>query len=115
MAARVFFIGALVTSIIVGALQAFRIDAGMLTNYGADVFGTAWLYALFRQGKTIFQRGRVMGPEATALIVLAGCVGSEFGQKWNLVPGHFDAYDLLAFVVTVAICYGVDRRVVALA
>ena len=41
------------TALAIGALQMFHIRAGFVTNYGADVFGTAWLYGMFRQGRTI--------------------------------------------------------------
>jgi hypothetical protein len=114
-AGRAFYAGSLATALFVGALQALRVNAGMLTSYGADVFGTAWLYAMFRQGATILQRGRRLSAPATAAVVFAGCAGSEWGQRLDLIPGRFDPYDLVAFAVTVAACYVVDRFVVALA
>jgi hypothetical protein len=46
--------------------------------------------------------------------VLLGCVGSEFGQWLRVVPGTFDPVGLVAFGVSVLLCYGVDRRIVAL-
>ena len=113
-AGRWFYLGAVSASLIVGALQALRINAGMLTNYGADVFGTAWLYAIFRQGKTILQGRRRLSALTAAAIVFAGCAGSEVGQRLGLVPGRVDAYDLVAFAVTVMACYAVDRYIVSL-
>lgn len=114
-AGRAFYNGSTTLALIVGALQMFHVRGGFLTNYGADVFGTAWLYAMFRQGTTVLQRGRRFSPEATAMFVFLGCAGSELGQKVRVVPGRFDPLDLLAFGVTILVCYGIDRRIVALA
>lgn len=112
--ATAFYVGAMGVALAIGALQAFRVRAGWVTNYGADVFGTIWLYAMFRQGRTVFQRGRRLGAGATALVVFAGCAASEFGQRWHVVPGVFDPLDLAAFAVSVGACWLVDRFVVEL-
>lgn len=100
----------LVTALGIGALQMFRVRGGLLTEYGADVFGTAWLYGMFRQGRTVFQRGRGMGAGATAAFVFAGCAGSEIAQAFHIWPGTFDPLDLAAFALSVAACYLLDRR-----
>jgi hypothetical protein len=102
-------------AMVIGALQMFHVRGGFVTDYGADVLGTAWFYAMLRQGSTVLQRGRRLSPEVTAALVLLGCVGSEFGQQWRMVPGVFDPLDLLAYGVSVLVCYGIDRKVVALA
>jgi hypothetical protein len=114
-AGRVFYAGTQATSLAIGLLQMFHVRGGFITSYGADVFGTAWLYAMFRQGTTVLQRGRVFAPEAAAGLVFLGCAASEYGQRLHLVPGTFDPCDLLAFGVTVLVCCGIDRRIVALA
>jgi hypothetical protein len=112
IAARVFYNTMMVIALVIGALQAFQVKAGWVTNYGADVFGTAWLYGLFRQGRTVLQRGRGgMGAGATAAFVFAGCAGSELLQAFKLIPGVFDPLDLAAFAVTVVACYLLDRAV----
>jgi hypothetical protein len=108
-APRVFYVVSVVLALGVGALQMLRVRGGFLTDYGADLFGTAWLYAIFRQGKGLVQRGRPLSRDLTAALVLAGCVGSEFGQRFGVVPGRYDPYDLAAFVAAVLACYAVDR------
>lgn len=40
-AGRAFHLGSVVLALGVGALQMFQVRGGFLTNYGADVFGTA--------------------------------------------------------------------------
>lgn len=109
-AARLFYNAMMAIALAIGALQTFQVKAGWLTNYGADVFGTAWLYGLFRQGRTVLQRRRGgMSAGATAAFVFAGCAGSEFMQAVKLIPGVFDPLDLAAFAATVTACYALDR------
>lgn len=114
-AGRAFYLGSVVLALGVGALQMFQVRGGFLTNYGADVFGTAWLYAIFRQGLAVFQKRRPLSPELTVVVVFAGCAASELGQLWRFVPGTFDPMDLVAFGATVATCWIVDRRIAPLA
>lgn len=108
-AGRVFFAVTAALALGVGALQTFRIHGGWLTNYGADVFGTAWLHAMTRTGKTVVQRGRALGAWSAAAVVFFGCALSEFGQKFHLIPGRFDVYDLLAFAGAVLACVAIER------
>jgi hypothetical protein len=109
-AGRAFYTAAISTALAVGALQMYHVHGGLLTDYGADVFGTAWLYAMIRLGRTIFQRGRTTDAPTAAVIVFVLCVVSELGQRVHLVPGHFDPYDIVAYCVTVTACVGLDRR-----
>jgi hypothetical protein len=89
----------------------YHVHGGILTDYGADVFGTAWLYAMTRQGRTIIQRGRTLSADSSASIVFGLCAVSEFGQKWHLMPGRFDPYDLGAYAATLLACWALDQWV----
>ena len=109
-AAQVFYLGTVVSALTIGALQMFHVRAGWLTNYGADVFGTAWLYAMFRQGRTVFGSGQMSASGAAGFVFL-GCALSEFAQRTAWFPGTFDPLDLVAFAVTCVACYALDRRV----
>jgi hypothetical protein len=108
-APRIFYGASLGLALAVGALQMFRVRGGFVTNYGADLLGTAWLYALFRQGRTVFQRGKTFGPEMTALLVFAGCAASEFAQRVGALPGRYDPFDLAAYAAATIACYVLDR------
>lgn len=110
-AGRIFYGAAISTALAIGALQMYHVHGGLLTDYGADVFGTAWLYAMTRQGRTIIQRGRTLSAGSSASIVFVLCALSEFGQKWHLMPGRFDPYDLAAYAVTLLGCWALDRWV----
>jgi hypothetical protein len=94
-----------------GALQMYRVRGGLLTEYGADVFGTAWLYAITRSGRTILQRGRTVSAGSAATIVFVLCVISEFGQKLHFVSGHYDPYDIAAYATSVVACWMIDYQV----
>ncbi|WP_239492489.1 hypothetical protein [Luteitalea sp. TBR-22] len=100
-----FYHAAFASSLIVGALQMQHVRGGWITNYGADVFGTAWVYAIVRQGRTTF-RWPAMAPWVAGAFVLAGCVATEVAQRW--LPGTFDPYDLVAFTATIVGCVALD-------
>lgn len=112
---RVFYWAAMLTALVIGGLQMYRVHAGILTDYGADLFGTAWLYAMVRMGRTVVRRGWILRPEVAAAFVFAGCAASEFGQRWHLVPGRFDPYDLVTYALTVLVCAALDRTLLPMA
>lgn len=107
-------------AIAVGVLQMYRVDAGALTNYGADFFGPIALYASFRTNGTIMRRftKEAPSPAASALLVLAGCVLWEVCQLFDfsgtplgITAGRFDPGDLAAYVLGVALPYAVEMTV----
>jgi hypothetical protein len=107
---RTFHVVVLIAALAIAALQMFRVRGGWFTDYGADVFGTAWLYSMVREGRTVFSR-RVAPAGRTAWIIGIACGLSEIGQRAGFVPGVFDPLDLAAFAATVAACYALDRRI----
>ena len=105
---NIFFYGSMAAALSIGVLQMNRIRGGLITDYGADLFGTVWLYAMFRQGRTIFQRGRRLSAGNAAVLVFLGCAASEFAQKLHWLPGVYDAFDILAYALAVAGCFALD-------
>src|SRR5262245_12954671 len=108
-AGRMFYRISMCLALCIGALQMYRVRAGFVTDYGADLLGTVWLYAMTRLGWTIVQRGRAASGGAAALIVFALCTLSECAQRSRLFPGRYDPYDILAFGVAVAASLGLER------
>jgi hypothetical protein len=104
----IFYAAAVLLSLAVGALQMARVHGGWLTDYGADVFGTAWLYALARQGRTFLRRA-TMPPWQAAALVFACCAASEFAQRAGVLSGVFDPRDLAAYAATVTACAVLDH------
>lgn len=108
-AGRRFYFASIVTALAIGALQMYRVHGGLLTDYGADLFGTAWLYAMTRLGRTVIQRGRPLGALPTGVLIFLLCTASEFGQRLHVVPGHFDPFDILTYALAIAACWLFDR------
>ncbi len=101
----------------VGALQMYRVRAGVLTSYGADFLGPIALYASCRTNGTIARWfiQKAPSPAASAAIVLAGCVSWELcqlhdftGTPLAITRGRFDPLDLAAYVLGVALSFGTE-------
>ena len=54
-------------------------------------------------------RARPIPPAGRAFYTIS-CAASEFGQRWQVIPGTFDPYDLAAFGASVGLCWLIDRR-----
>jgi hypothetical protein len=95
----------------IGGLQMYRVDAGFLTNYGADLLAPPYMYLMFRGGRLRLR-------SLTALIaVLGGCFLWEWMQRYDLsgtplaiTRGRFDPFDLLAYTLGLLVTYVVDVR-----
>lgn len=95
----------------IGGLQMYKVNAGLLTNYGADLFAPPYMYLMFRGG-----RFRLRSLTALA-VVLGGCFLWEWMQRYDLAGtplaitgGRFDPFDLLAYAVGLLVIYVVDVR-----
>ena len=106
--------------VLVGALQARRVDAGFVTNYGGDIVGPAVLYLALRTGRSILRyfRRPAPGPEAAAIMLFLLCLAWELCQLFDLsgtplgiTRGRFDPFDILAYGLTLLSCYAIDKHV----
>ena len=98
-----------------------RVNAGILTAYGADFFGPIALYASTRSNSTVakwFTR-RAPSPAASAAIVLIACVAWEWCQRFDLrgtplaiTRGRFDPYDIVAYAAGVGIAFVTEKMAV---
>lgn len=108
-AGRAFHFTVICAALAVGALQMYHVRGGIVTNYGADVFGTAWAYATTRLGRTVVRRGRTTSAERAAALAFVLCVLWELGQRAHLVPGRYDPYDIVTYAATALTCWVIDR------
>jgi hypothetical protein len=101
------------------ALNMLHLRGGFLTNHAADLVVPAWLYVASRglhsrNGRqTLMQRTLGQTPERAALVLFLASTLTEVSQFYwprGLFPGRFDALDVLAYAVGLAICYVLDRR-----
>ncbi len=102
----------------VGALQMYRVDAGALTSWGADVFGPIAIYGSLRTGGSIARwfSKTPPSPWLSATIVLTGCFAWELCQLYDLdgtllaiTRGQFDPLDLGAYVLGAAVAFSGEK------
>ncbi len=101
------------------ALNMLHVRGGLLTNHAADLVVPAWLYVASRglhsrNGRqTLMQRTLGQTPERAALVLFLASTLTEISQFYwprGLFPGRFDALDILAYALGLAICYVMDKR-----
>ena len=107
-AGRRFYGVSVTAALLVGGLEMYRVHGGLLTDYGADLFGAAWLYAMTRLGRTIVQRGRTLDAGRTGIAIFALCALSELGQRVHLVPGRYDPWDIVTYALAILACWAVE-------
>jgi hypothetical protein len=103
--------------IVTAIISMYRIRAGFLSNYAADLTCPAWLYIGIRglHGPTRPSRfGQFFGatPERAALVIFSGSGLTELSQIWwphGFFRGTFDPYDLVAYTFGVGIPYIVEK------
>ncbi|HEX9730250.1 MAG TPA: hypothetical protein VGA37_17280 [Gemmatimonadales bacterium] len=95
----------------IGGLQMYRVNAGFLTNYGADLLAPPYLYLMLRGGRLR------LGSLSALTVVLGGCFLWEWMQHYDLsgtplviTRGRFDPFDLLAYTLGLLASYAVDVR-----
>ena len=99
---RLFFVASMAACLVCAGLEMAHVRGGILTSYGADVFGTAWFYATFRMcGTNIFRRGRPASMSVAAPLTFALGTASEIVQRAGLIQGTYDPFDILAFALAV--------------
>jgi hypothetical protein len=93
------------------ATEAFE-RPGLWSSYARDLVGPAMIYLLFR-GRHRASGGRVFWglrtPDHVVVFVLGFCVSVEAAQYFGLNSGHFDLYDLAAYVAGLLPWYAADR------
>lgn len=101
------------------ALNMLHVRGGFLTNHAADLVVPAWLYVASRglharNGRQTFvQRTLGQTPERAAIVLFLASTLTEVSQFYwprGLFPGRFDALDVLAYAVGLAIGYVMDKR-----
>jgi len=95
----------------IGGLQMYHVDAGPLTDYGADLLAPPYLYVMFRQGRLR------LGSLGALITVFGGCALWEWAQRYDftgtplaITRGTFDPLDLAAYAAGLIICFIVDVR-----
>lgn len=102
--------------IVGAALHMWRIPAGFLTNYLADLTFPPWYYMVIRSqtttGMTTPRLLRWFGtsPERAAVSVLVAGIAYELAQRLHLIEGTFDWWDILVYGIGLAICVVIEKH-----
>jgi hypothetical protein len=105
----------------IGGLQMYHVDAGLLTDYGADLLAPPWMYLSLRgRPRRASRLKRVLGlwrPLRRLIFVLAGCFVWEWLQRYDfsgtplaITRGRFDPFDLLAYTLGLVVTYVAEVR-----
>jgi hypothetical protein len=95
----------------IGGMQMYGVNAGALTNYGADLFAPPCIYFVARTGR------KKMSAVRALVVVFGGCVVWELAQRYDfsgtplaITRGAFDPLDILSYAVGLAACFALDVR-----
>jgi hypothetical protein len=103
--------------IAVALLQMWNVRAGFISNYGADSIAPLMLYYSARTNKTLLSKlfKRTPSELQTLLTLWFLCVLWEIAQKFDLsgtvliiTKGTFDYWAILAYTLTLILCYYLD-------
>jgi len=104
----------------VAFFQMLKVRGGFITNYGADIIAPLMLYYLIRTNRSILVRFLKHTPttKQTLILILAPCLLWEISQKFDFsdtllffTKGTFDGWDIVAYTVTLSICYYIDLNI----
>ena len=102
----------------IGALQMLHVQAGALTNWGADFFAPIALYGSLRTSDAIPRWFQPPSPLLSAVIVFAGCLAWEICQRFDFrgtllatTVGQYDPIDIAAYALAVAVAFGTETLV----
>ena len=111
-AGRVFYLAVMPLALLCAGLELGRVHGGIVTNYGADLFGTAWVYSVIRLKRTDSHPWRwAASPISLALAIFAVGTASEYAQRLHLISGTYDPADILTFGVALVACVALERLV----
>ena len=109
--AHVWRAAILILGAILLATETFE-RPGLWSSYARDLVGPAVIYLLFRgrhRASEIRAFGGLRTPDHVVVFVLGFCFSVEAAQYFGLYSGHFDLYDLAAYVAGLFPWYVADR------
>ena len=106
----------LFTWVVGAAMSMWHVHGGFLTNYLADLTFPPWYYIVTRGLTTTGKKppfllrwfGVSAGRTATSILLVG--VASEIAQRYGLIGGTFDIWDIVAYTTGLGVCVICDRR-----
>jgi len=100
----------MVPALVCAALEMARIHGGIVTSYGADLFGTAWIYTALRlRARRTLPWRWLASSSIVAVVTMVGGIASEFAQRANLLAGTYDPLDIVTFALALLACVVLER------
>lgn len=101
------------TTFLIAFFQVSKLNLGIITSYGADVFAPMLLYYLIRRniGSIAILFNRPVSAKQAYLIIFGACLAWEMKQYINPETGIFDFFDILAYGLSLTICYIFDTSI----
>ena len=107
---RLFFLATMGPALVCAGLEISRVHGGVVTDYGADLFGTAWIYTAFRlRPSGRFPWRWLASPVRVAGVTFVSGTASEFAQRAGLITGTYDPFDVLTYALALAACLVLER------
>jgi hypothetical protein len=106
----------LVSWVLGAAMNMWHMHGGFLTNYLADLTFPPWYYIVIRGLSTTGKKPpfllRWFGVSAVraAISILIAGVAYEMGQRYRMIPGTSDLWDVAAYAVGPVICLAFEKR-----
>jgi hypothetical protein len=97
------------------AMYMWRVHGGFLTNYLADLAFPPWYYIVMRGiltggKKPYLLRWFGFSSERAAISIFLAGVVYEFGQRYRIIPGTFDLWDIIAYGIGLCVIYLLEKR-----
>src|SRR3954469_6784738 len=106
---RLCYIGSMAAALVSAGLEMSHVHGGIITSYGADLFGTMWFYAIIRlRGSDRASRGWAASPARVAAVTFALGAASEVAQRLELLRGTYDVFDIVTFALAVSACATIE-------
>jgi len=92
-------------ALVCAGLEMNKIHGGIVTNFGADLFGTMWFYAILRLRRSDrSSRSWADSPASVAAVTFGLGTASEIAQRFGLLRGTYDVFDIVTFALAVVAC-----------
>jgi len=102
---RLCYIASMAAALVCAGLEMNEIHGGVVTNFGADLFGTMWFYAFLRLRRSDrSSRGWAESPASVAAVTFVLATASEIAQRVGLLRGTYDVFDIVTFALAVVAC-----------
>jgi hypothetical protein len=102
---RLCYIASMAAALVCAGLELYHVHGGIVTDYGADLFGTMWFYAIIRLRRSDrFSRGWAASPASVAAVTFVLGTASEIAQRVGVLRGTYDVFDIFTFALAVIAC-----------